>query len=214
MSVSLADRSENPIIETLTAALGPDDEPAEADPDVGTSPGPAQGCGDTRPGLLRPAHGVAARSCRSSLGRWRALHDFPPDLRDEIAVDNADFNSPYKMATGDAGQVTFGSHAMASGTVVKSSIADFQISTSPMGLAGVWLIDNQRNVAEVPYGLELDKIDDPGTLHYGESHYAALGPNQIAWFRCDNGYLLLKNVSSRGSNVIDLLYQVRGRPSP
>ncbi len=141
------------------------------------------------------------------------LHDFPFDLRDEIAVDNADFINQYKMATGDAGQVTFDSHATASGIVVKSSIGEFKIHTSPMGLGGVWLIDNSHNVAEVRYGLDFDEIDDPGTLVFGGSHYAALGPHQMACLRSQNGYLLLKNVSSRGSNVIDLLYQVRGRPS-
>src|SRR5699024_22287 len=65
------------------------------------------------------------------------LHDFPPDLRDEIANCNTDFINQYKMATGDEGQVTFDSNATASGTVVKSSVGDFRIQTSPMSAGGV-----------------------------------------------------------------------------
>lgn len=139
------------------------------------------------------------------------LHDFPPDLREEIANYNADFVNEYKMATGDEGQVTFDSNATASGTVVKSSVGDFRIHTSPMGAGGVWLIDNGNNVAEVRFGRDFDEIDDPGALHFGGSHYASLGVGKMSCLRTENGYLLLKNVSRRGPNVIDLLYQVRGR---
>ena len=143
------------------------------------------------------------------------LHDFPADLRDEIAIDNVDFIRQYKMAAGDAGEVTLDSRETASGTVVKSSIGDFTVRTSPMGAGGVWLIDNQRNVAAIRYGEDFDQIDDPGAYNFGNSHYAALGVGQMACLRGTNGYLLLKNVSSRRPpNVIDLLYQVRGRPTP
>jgi hypothetical protein len=31
-----------------------------------------------------------------------------------------------------------------------------------MGAGGVWLIDNQRNVAAIRYGGDFDEIDDPG----------------------------------------------------
>lgn len=142
------------------------------------------------------------------------LHDFPPDLRDEIAVDNIDFISQYKVATGDAGHVTLDSRETASGAMVETSIGKFNIKTSPMGAGGVWLIDNGRHVAAVRYGAEFDEIDDPGALKFGHSHYAALGPGQMACLRSVNGYLLIKNVSSREPNVVDLLYQVRGRPFP
>lgn len=139
------------------------------------------------------------------------LHDFPADLRDEIAVDNVDFINQYKVATGDEGRVVLDSRETASGTVVDSSIGQFKIETSPMGAGGVWLINHERNVAAVRFGRSFDEIDDPGALNFGHSHYAMLGPGDMACLRSENGFLLVKNVSSGTTNVVELLYQVRGR---
>ncbi|WAC92220.1 deaminase [Mycobacterium sp. Aquia_213] len=140
------------------------------------------------------------------------VHDFPSDLRDEIALDNSQFMGQYKVATGESGQVTFDGSATAGGILVRSSIGDIQIRTSPMGARGVWLIEHGHNVAAIPYGREFEEIDDPATLRFGHSHFAQLGPSEMACLRSERGYLLLKNVSKREPNVIDLLYQVRGRP--
>ena len=140
------------------------------------------------------------------------LHDFPADLRDEIAVDNAAFISQYKIATGDRGRVTVGSRETASGVTVQTSIGAFRISTSPMGGAGVWLIDYNNNLAAVRFANTFEEVDDPGALTFGTTHYAGLPIGEIACLRSERGYLLIKNVGSRVPNIFDLDFEARGRP--
>lgn len=166
--------------------------------------------GDVWVGIYDPNPVIYRRGWKILRDAGVKLHDFPADLRDEIANDNAAFVNQYKVATGDAGQVTFDSHSTASGITVKTSIGDFKIDTSPMGAGSVWIYGHQKNLAEARYCNEFDEIDDPGVFGFGDSRYVALGYSQMVCLRNENGYLLLKNVSDREPNVIDLLYQVRG----
>jgi diaminohydroxyphosphoribosylaminopyrimidine deaminase/5-amino-6-(5-phosphoribosylamino)uracil reductase len=137
------------------------------------------------------------------------LRDFPADLREEIAVDNADFIAQYKGAVGDVGQFSLDSLEGAGSFTVETSIGKFNIQTSPMGPRSVWLLDQTHKVAAVRYAKEFDEIDDPGALTFS-SRYAAFSPHQIACLRNERGYLLLKNVSDDAANVIHVLYQARG----
>lgn len=138
------------------------------------------------------------------------LRDFPADLREEIAVDNADFIAQYKGAVGDVGQFSLDSlEGAGSSFTVETSIGKFDIQTSPMGPRSVWLLDQAHKVAAVRYAREFDEIDDPGALTFS-SRFAAFSPRQIACLRNERGYLLLKNVSDDSANVINVLYQARG----
>jgi hypothetical protein len=78
-----------------------------------------------------------------------------------------------------------------------------------MGSFGVYVYDERNMVAPVRYANDFDEIDDPGALDF-KGRYSTLMPGQMACLRNQNGYLLLKNISPRGTNVIDLLYEARG----
>ena len=62
------------------------------------------------------------------------LRDFPADLREEIAVDNADFIAQYKRAAGDVGQFSFDSHGGEGRFTVETSIGKFGHQHQSLGV--------------------------------------------------------------------------------
>lgn len=152
-------------------------------------------------------------------GGWRilnhagvSLYDFPADLRDEIAIDNALFLARYKTATGDAGEVEFDYALNGRSFDVQTSAGSFTVQVSDMGVLGVYVLDYNHNVAHVRHATKFSEIDDPGALDFA-SYYAPLFVGQIACFRNENGYLLVKLTGvdrSGGRHGVKFVYEARG----
>jgi diaminohydroxyphosphoribosylaminopyrimidine deaminase / 5-amino-6-(5-phosphoribosylamino)uracil reductase len=142
------------------------------------------------------------------------LYDFPADLRDEIAIDNAAFLARYKTKSGDFGEVEFDYALNGRSFALDTSAGAFTIQVSDMGLIGVYVYDYSHNVAHARYATEFAQIDDPGALEFG-SYYAPLHVNEIACYRSKNGYLLVKLTGvdrSRGRHGVKFSYEARGKP--
>jgi pyrimidine deaminase RibD-like protein len=116
-----------------------------------------------------------------------SVRDFPHDLRDEIAADNAAFLARYKTASGDVGRARFDSKLNGGKYTVETSIGNFVIQVSP----GPWVYDHVHHVAHARYATEFSQIDDPAALDFG-NYYASVGVGEIACLRSEKGYLLIK----------------------
>ncbi|OPX07364.1 deaminase [Mycobacterium sp. AT1] len=134
------------------------------------------------------------------------VRDFPADLRDEIAVDNATFLARYKRASGDRGSIRFDHRLNGGSYTVETSIGDFVIHADQG-----YVYDHKNNVAVVPHATEFAQIDDPSALHF-ENYYTPMPTGRIACMRSPNGYLLIKRTEGepRGVNALDFDYEVRG----
>ena len=136
------------------------------------------------------------------------VRDFPPDLRDEIAVDNAAFLARYKTASGDAGSIRFDYRLNGGDYTVDTSIGSFKIHADHG-----YVYDYTNNVAIVPHATEFAQIDDPSTLDFGK-YFTPIRVGQIACLRGRTGYLLLKKIEAadepRGPTTLDFEYEVRG----
>jgi pyrimidine deaminase RibD-like protein len=146
---------------------------------------------------------------------WKILHDggislrdFPHDLRDEIAVDNAAFLARYKTASGDAGIARFDAGPDGGEYTIKTSIGNFVIKVSP----GPWVYDHNNKIALVRFATEFSQIDDPGALEF-KNYYTSVYPGQIACLRSQNGFLLIKRTRlepGTPGNVAEFEFEARG----
>ena len=142
-----------------------------------------------------------------------ALYDFSADLRDEIAVDNDAFLAKYKTASGDNGIVEFDYALNGRSFTVATAAGSFKIQVSDMGSMGVYVYDYAHHVAHVRHATAFSEIDDPGALEFG-SYYAPLYVNQIACYRNEHGYRLVKLIHvdrSQGRHGVRFEYETRGR---
>ena len=136
------------------------------------------------------------------------LRDFPHDLRDEIAVDNAAFLARYKTASGDAGIASFDTNLNGGRYTVRTSVGDFEIHVSP----GPWVYDYNHNVAPGRHATEFSQIDDPSALDFG-NYYTSVYAGQIACLRSENGYLLIKRTRlepGTPTSVAEFEWEARG----
>ena len=137
-----------------------------------------------------------------------SLRDFPHDLRDEIAVDNAAFLARYKTASGDTGIARFDAGPDGGECVVETSIGDFVIKVSP----GPWVYDHRNKVALARNATDFAQIDDAGALQL-RNYYTSVYPGQIACLRSHNGYLLIRRTRlepGTPGNVAEFEFEARG----
>jgi pyrimidine deaminase RibD-like protein len=140
------------------------------------------------------------------------LHDFPADLRDEIAIDNAAFLNRFKTATGDRGDVRFDYTLNGGKYTVSSSIGDFVVHAGHMGFLGVYVYDYNHNVALARFASDFAQVDDPGALDFA-NYYTPVLVGQMACIRTSNGYLLIQIISvdvTGGRREVTFRYEVRG----
>jgi pyrimidine deaminase RibD-like protein len=115
------------------------------------------------------------------------LRDFPMDLRDEIAVDNAAFLARFKTATGENGEgVRFDFKLNDGKYTVQSSVGEFVVDVGQRGLGSVYVYDHRYKVAHARFATNFAQIDDPGALDFS-NYYAAVAIGQIACVRSPTG---------------------------
>ena len=145
-----------------------------------------------------------------------ALHDFTPELRAEIAADNAEFIGQFRRAVGEHGEAVFDFRQNGGRfEIVSGSGVAFVTKWTPCGPRSMYALDYENNVALARYAEQFDEIDDPGALEFG--HYTVpVNEGEIVVFRNASGYALVQVVgvlagAQRGDDRTELkfVYELR-----
>ncbi|MGV0787571.1 hypothetical protein ABQF33_11675 [Mycolicibacterium sp. XJ2] len=154
---------------------------------------------------------------------WRILteagvrvRDFPADLRDEIAIDNALFLTRFKRLGGDRGEIAFDYRLRGGKYRVVTTIGGFTIDVGERDSDSVYLYDETNNVGDPRFARDFEEIDDPGALEFN-APYVVLEVGEIACLRSVHGYLLVQLTGvdrSQGRHGVAFRWEVRGVAEP
>jgi hypothetical protein len=136
------------------------------------------------------------------------VRDFPRDLRDEIALDNATFLTRYKMTSGDFGQISVDHRLNGGKHAVMTSIGQFVIQPiSPTLRIPVWYF-SKSNTA----GSSIWETPWRGKLEPRWSDNPRGDKQSRPCLRSANGYLLVKRITvePEGPGQFNFEYEARG----
>ena len=119
------------------------------------------------------------------------LRDFAPELRGEIAADNADFLNSYRLAVGDRGNAAFDYRQNDGRFEIRSSVGQFMTRWTPRDADSAYAYDSEHHVAHARYAHAFEEIDDPGALDFS-SYTVPVNVGEIAIFRNATGYVLVR----------------------
>jgi pyrimidine deaminase RibD-like protein len=119
------------------------------------------------------------------------LRDFAPELRAEIAADNADFLSHFRLAVADRGHAAFDYRQNDGRFEIRSSVGQFTTRWTPCGADSIYAYDAEQHVAHARYARAFDEIDDPGALDFS-SYTVPVSEGEIAVFRNATGFILVR----------------------
>ena len=120
-----------------------------------------------------------------------SLRDFAPELRAEIAADNADFLNTFRLAVADRGHAAFDYRQNDGRFEIRSSVGQFITRWTPCGADSVYAYDSAHHVAHARYAQSFEEIDDPGALDFS-SYTVPVSEGEIAVFRNATGYVLVR----------------------
>ena len=119
------------------------------------------------------------------------LRDFAPELRAEIAADNADFLNRFRLAVADRGDAAFDYRQNDGRFEIRSSVGKFTTRWTPCSADSVYAYDAEHHVAHARYARAFEEIDDPGALDFS-SYTVPVSESEIAIFRNAAGYVLVR----------------------
>ena len=143
------------------------------------------------------------------------LKDFAPELRSEIAADNADFLNIFKLAVADRGHAAFDYRQNDGRFEIKSDVGQFTTRWTPCGADSVYAYDSTHHVAHARYARSFEEIDDPGALDFS-TYTVPVSEGEIAIFRNAAGYVLVRIHKvyagpSRGADHTELQFEFEVR---
>ena len=122
-----------------------------------------------------------------------ALFDFPLELRDEIARDNADFVGQFRGAEGRQGQTKCFDYKQNDGRfTITDDDVKFELQVSERGPDSVYLLDYANKIGQPRHVAEFKEIDDPGAVDDWTHYTKGVAVGQIGMMRTDRAYLLIK----------------------